>query len=79
MGELRRLADGFYFEDDGPGIEENERADVFTAGYTTKEDGTGFGLSIVRQVADAHGWTLGLVEGSVSGVRFESTGVEFNE
>jgi homoserine kinase len=32
------------------------RGAVFDRGYTTSEDGTGFGLSIVEEGADAHGW-----------------------
>jgi len=29
---------------------------VFEAGYSTDDDGTGFGLRIVEQIADAHRW-----------------------
>lgn len=49
-----RLEDGFYVEDDGPGIPTEPRDGVFGAGYSTFMDGTGFGLSIVKQVAEAH-------------------------
>ena len=71
------LAEGFYVEDDGPGIPEADRERVFEAGQTTDEDGTGLGLSIVLQVADAHGWSVAVAEGSDGGARFEITGVEF--
>jgi len=71
------LEDGFYVEDDGPGIPEAEREDVFDAGYSTKEAGTGFGLSIVEQIAEAHGWEIRVTESSEGGARFEITGVEF--
>lgn len=67
---------GFYVEDDGPGIPENEREDVFSAGYSTVEDGTGFGLSIVNKVADAHGWDIRVTDGTSGGARFEITDVE---
>jgi signal transduction histidine kinase len=69
--------DGFYVEDTGPGIPENEREQVFEPGYSTATDGTGFGLRIVRQVAQAHGWTVRVTESEVGGARFEITGVEF--
>jgi len=36
---------GFYVADDGPGIPEDEREDVFDHGYTTSEGGTGLGPS----------------------------------
>lgn len=71
------LPDGFYVEDDGDGIPENEREEVFRTGYSPTEGGTGFGLSIVRQVAEAHGWEITATESSSGGTRFEITGVEF--
>lgn len=71
------LADGFYVEDDGPGIPEDRREDVFTAGYSTGEAGTGFGLRIVEQIVEAHGWEIDVTTGTENGARFEITGVEF--
>jgi len=68
---------GFYIEDDGPGIPEEDRDEVFEAGYSTTEDGTGFGLRIVKQVVDAHGWNIAVSEGEHGGAWFEVTGVEF--
>ncbi|KAB1198354.1 MULTISPECIES: histidine kinase N-terminal 7TM domain-containing protein [Haloferax] len=70
------ITGGFYVEDDGPGIPESESEDVFERGYTTHEDGTGFGLPIVKSVADAHGWTVTLTSSSSGGARFEFTDVE---
>jgi PAS domain S-box-containing protein len=67
--------DGFYVEDDGEGIPADERADVFELGYSTAEDGTGVGLRIVEQVAEAHGWTVTVTEGADGGVRVEVDGV----
>ncbi len=69
------LENGFYVEDDGPGIPEDERVDVFEPGYSNATRGTGFGLSIVRQVAEAHDWTIQITEGTDGGARFEITGV----
>jgi signal transduction histidine kinase len=62
---------GFYVADDGPGIPEADRDDVFEQGYTTSADGTGFGLAIVRRVADAHGWKISVGESEAGGARFE--------
>ncbi|WP_435067872.1 PAS domain S-box protein [Haloplanus sp. C73] len=75
---IGEMADGFYVADDGPGIPESEREDVFEAGYSTVEDGTGFGLRIVRQVAEAHEWDIDLCESEGGGARFEFRGVEFD-
>lgn len=66
---------GFFVEDDGPGIPEAERDRVLNPGYSTREGGTGFGLSIVRDIAEAHGWEIRLREGKAGGARFEITGV----
>ncbi|PSQ09007.1 hypothetical protein BRC93_13905 [Halobacteriales archaeon QS_5_70_15] len=72
------LEDGFYVEDDGPGIPEAERERVFEMGYSTSDDGTGFGLKIVANAARRQGWEVDDTEGTDGGVRFEVTGVEFD-
>jgi PAS domain S-box-containing protein len=71
------MDDGFYVADTGPGIPESDREEVFEAGYSTAEDGTGFGLRIVEQIVDAHGWEIAVTESEEGGARFEFTGVEF--
>jgi PAS domain S-box-containing protein len=70
---------GFYVADDGPGIPAEEREDVFATGYSTADDGTGLGLNIVDQIAEAHGWTVTVTESETGGARFEITGVEILE
>lgn len=70
------LSDGFYVEDDGPGIPADERESVLQSGYTTNRTGTGFGLAIVRQIAEAHRWKLTVADGTDGGARFEFTRVE---
>jgi signal transduction histidine kinase len=62
---------GFYIEDDGPGIPEDDREEVFGSGFTTNEEGTGFGLAIVEEIVDAHGWTIRTTESRDGGARFE--------
>lgn len=69
------LDDGFYVEDDGVGIPEGNRQDVFEGGYSTTTDGTGFGLAIVAEVANAHGWDVRITESREGGARFEVGGV----
>ena len=66
----------FYVADDGPGVPEAVRDEAFDAGVSTDEDGTGFGLKIVAEVADAHGWSVDLVDAEGGGARFEFRGVE---
>ncbi|MFY4816073.1 ATP-binding protein [Haloarcula sp. AONF1] len=67
---------GFYVADDGPGIPEDDRDQVFESGYTTTSDGTGFGLDIVSKIADGHGWTVDVTESADGGARFEFTGID---
>ncbi|MCY4729966.1 PAS domain-containing sensor histidine kinase [Natronomonas gomsonensis] len=73
------LADGFFLEDNGPGIPEETRTRVFEAGYTTSAEGTGFGLKIVNEVAVAHGWDITVTEAETGGARFEITNVTLSE
>ncbi|SFR72164.1 PAS domain S-box-containing protein [Halogeometricum rufum] len=70
VGPLRDRA-GFYVEDDGPGIPAEDRAAVFEQGHTTAEDGSGFGLSIVESIVEAHGWDIEVAESAAGGARFE--------
>jgi len=74
VGECRN---GFYVEDTGPGIPEADRDRVFDTSYSTSDDGNGLGLSIVKQIVDAHGWEIAVTEGAEGGARFEITAVEF--
>ena len=62
---------GFYVADDGPGVPEGERDQVFERGYTTNPDGTGFGLAIVSDIVDAHGWAIDVETSAGGGARFE--------
>jgi len=67
---------GFYVADDGTGIPADDREQVFEGGYSTGEDGTGFGLKIVQRIAEVHGWTVTATESEAGGARFEVTGLE---
>jgi len=67
---------GFAVEDDGTGIPAGQREQVLEAGVSTAEDGTGFGLPIVAEIAGAHGWELAVGESPDGGARFAFTGVE---
>jgi signal transduction histidine kinase len=69
------LPDGFYVEDDGPGIPEAMREKAIGAKYSTT--GTvGLGLSVVQTIARAHDGELSIRESSTGGARFELTGFE---
>lgn len=69
------MRNGFYVADDGQGIPEADRDRVFESGFSTSDEGTGFGLAIVKQIAEAHGWSVAVTESESGGARFEFTDV----
>lgn len=73
------LPEGFYVEDTGPGVPPEHREAVFDVGYSTSPAGTGYGLTILKRIVDAHGWTVDLTEGATGGARFEIRGVQYLE
>lgn len=73
VGEHER---GFYVEDDGVGIPDEDREQLFEAGYSTSESGTGIGLTIVREIVEGHGWEISVTEGTDGGARFEISGID---
>jgi PAS domain S-box-containing protein len=72
-------ADGFYIADDGVGIPANKRENVFDIGVTEDPDGTGYGLAIVRNIVDGHGWSIEITTSESGGARFDITNVSFDE
>jgi len=70
------LDGGFYVADTGSGIPESDRDEIFEAGYSTAEHGTGFGLRIVEQIVEAHGWEIRVIDSEMGGARFEIIGVD---
>ncbi len=67
------LADlpGFYIADDGPGISPENRETILEHGYTSSDNGSGYGMSIVGTVVEVHGWKLSVTESETGGARFE--------
>lgn len=51
-----------HIADDGPGIGEEERNQIFEPFYTTRTSGTGLGLYIARELCEANGARLSLLE-----------------
>jgi signal transduction histidine kinase len=44
--------------DDGPGLDEARRAQLFVPGFTTKAHGSGLGLTIVERIVSDHGGSI---------------------
>lgn len=69
------LSDGSYVEDDGQGIPEGIRDDLFQPGESGVNGNTGFGLAIVHEIATAHGWDIEATDADGDGAGFEIHGV----
>lgn len=72
---VEQTEDGFAVSDDGPGIPEDEIDKIFETGYSTTTDGTGFGLAIVKRIAESHGWSVHVEESAMGGARVRFSGV----
>ena len=68
----RGLANGveIEFEDSGPGIPAELRNNIFEPFFSTKDGGTGLGLTVSYNIVTAHGGTLDIVNGNGEGACF---------
>jgi signal transduction histidine kinase len=57
-------------QDSGAGIEKTDLDHIFDAFYTTKADGLGMGLAIVRSIVEAHGGRVGARNNPEGGATF---------
>jgi len=57
-------------QDSGAGIEKADLDHIFDAFYTTKADGLGMGLAIVRSIVEAHGGRVGARSNPEGGATF---------
>ena len=57
-------------EDRGVGIDKEAQARLFDAFFTTRSQGTGIGLAVVKRIADEHGFTLEVVSEAGRGALF---------
>jgi two-component sensor histidine kinase len=56
--------------DNGPGVPQANRAEIFKPYFTTHAEGTGLGLSVVQQIVQAHGWDIQCLANEPAGALF---------
>jgi signal transduction histidine kinase len=56
--------------DNGPGVPQANRAEIFKPYFTTHAEGTGLGLSVVQQIVQAHGWDIECLPNDPAGALF---------
>jgi len=61
--------------DDGPGIPEEVRDEIFRPYFTTTDDGMGLGLAVVHQIVLAHQWHIECSPSPFGGVCFRINGL----
>lgn len=59
-----------FFEDDGPGIPKEKQPNIFEPFFSTKDGGTGLGLTVSYNIITAHGGTLEYLAERSSGACF---------
>jgi PAS domain S-box-containing protein len=65
------LGNGFYYEDNGKGIPENNREKIMKKGFTTSGEGQGLGLYIINRIAELHSWEVNVTDAENGGARLE--------
>ncbi|MBN8252713.1 ATP-binding protein [Priestia flexa] len=72
-GMVKRNQYCIYLKDSGTGIPEEVQKSIFYPFTTSKENGTGLGLTIVKTILQNHGGDIELVETSEKGTTFMMT------
>ena len=57
-------------EDNGEGIAEEDREQIFSPQFSTKSSGTGLGLAITKKIVEAHNGTISFVSEPKNGTTF---------
>jgi signal transduction histidine kinase len=58
------------FSDTGPGIPADAISKVFDPFFSTRDDGTGLGLTIVHRIVDEHGGHIEVTSDAGAGTAF---------
>ena len=59
-----------WFEENGPGVSEEDLSKLFKPNFTTKKTGTGLGLAICRSIIEQSQGTIAYSRSDLGGARF---------
>lgn len=76
MAETGRGEASLVVEDDGPGVPPELRNQIFRPYFTTRHQGTGLGLAVVRQIVLAHRWEVDYEPSALGGAGFRLRGLK---
>ena len=62
--------------DNGPGVPQEHRTEIFRPYFTTHKTGTGLGLAVVQQIVLAHGWEIECLPNAPKGALFRISHVK---
>ncbi len=62
--------------DNGPGVRAEDQDKIFSPYFTTRHDGTGLGLAVVKQIVSAHGWDIKYIDSNEKGATFRIHGIK---
>jgi signal transduction histidine kinase len=62
--------------DNGPGVPQERRTEIFRPYFTTHKTGTGLGLAVVQQIVLAHGWEIECLPNAPKGALFRISHVK---
>ncbi len=65
--------------DNGPGVPEDKRAEIFKPYFTTQRAGTGLGLAVCQQIVLAHGWEIQCLPNQPTGAIFRISHIQAKE
>ncbi len=69
--KIRKYSSGsrLYIKNDGKPIHPDSAKKIFDHGFTTDRESSGFGLTIVKKIVEAHGWKIELVKSTKTNFR----------
>ncbi|HEX2697293.1 MAG TPA: ATP-binding protein, partial [Anaerolineales bacterium] len=69
-GRMARRGVEILFQDSGPGVPRDKQSSIFEPFFSTKDGGTGLGLTVSYNIISAHGGTLELLPDHGKGATF---------